>query len=250
MLEEVIGRIEGSDRWQHFLDSNCRTAREFHQSWGSIRLEVASCFNFLGREMDGPMMARVGSAGGESTDGSTRRAVTQQREHLRHCAITEALTHHPDRLARPVTAFQNFDKLSGAWILALPTSSTGLTGRVFTEAMASHLCIPSPAVRTWVGHPVGKDKIRMDPFGDAVMNCKDIPGDSWRIRHDSGKLAIVNQCLLSKLPVECEVYGIFADLIPSGASIDGEFLQWGRARQALVPDYRLRIPHPMAPLTP
>ena len=42
------------------------------------------------------------------------------------------------------------------------------------------------------------------------MNCRDLPGDSWRIRHDTGKLAIVNECLISKLPVECDVYGLFA----------------------------------------
>ena len=171
--------------------------------------------------------------------------MTHQQEELRSKALTEALIHHPDRMARPVTVFPNFDKLSGAWILALPTPTTGLAGSLFSEAMAAHLCLPSPAIREWVGQTVGRDKKVIDPFGDNVMCCRDLPGDSWRIRHDTGKLAIVNECLVSKLPVECEVYGLFADLIPAEATAEGEELHWGRARQGLTPDLRLRIPNPI-----
>ena len=49
------------------------------------------------------------------------------------------------------------------------------------------------------------------------------------------------------VPSQCEVYSIFADLIPAAAKMQGEDLQWGRARQGLVPDYRLSLPTPNGP---
>ena len=70
----------------------------------------------------------------------------QQRESLRHEVLEKALKEYPDRSARPVTAYSNFDKMSGAWLLALPGSLNGLSSAVFAEAMCAHLCLPSPAV--------------------------------------------------------------------------------------------------------
>ena len=237
VLEDMMGTAGGCNRWETFLDSNCQTAREFSRAWGSLRLEAANCLNYLGKELEGPLESTVVEVGGNSVDGSTRRAVTQQREQLRHEVITLALQQHPDREARPVTVFPNFDKLSGAWLLALPTPTTGLMGRTFSEAMAAHLCLPSPAVREWVGRPVGRSGKGVDVFGDTIMNCHDLPGDTWHDCHDTGKLALMNEFLLSKVPAECEVYGLFADKIPVTATAQGEELQWGLARQGLVPDY-------------
>ena len=87
----------------------------------------------------------MGNAG-DSVDGSTRRKLVQQREYLRHQVLAKALKEFPDRDFRPATVYQNFDKLSGAWLLALPGSSTGLSSPVFAEARAAHLCLPSPAM--------------------------------------------------------------------------------------------------------
>ena len=44
----------------------------------------------------------------------------------------------------------------------------------------------------------------IDQFGDAVMCCKYLPGDTWRHRHDTGKLAIVYECLNAGLVHDCE----------------------------------------------
>ena len=43
---------------------------------------------------------------------------------------------------------------------------------------------------------------------------------------------------------ECEVYGLFRDLIPVEALGEEEELQRGRGRQGLLPDFRLEIPSP------
>ena len=75
--------------------------------------------------------------------------------------------------------------------------------------------------------------------------CKYLPGDTWRHRHDTGKLAIVYECLNAGLVHDCEVFGLFADLIPAQAvNARGESLEWGRARQGLVPDFQIRLPTP------
>ena len=163
--------------------------------------------------------------------------------------LVSALTQHDDRLARPVTAFQNYDKTSGAWILALPGSLTGLSNSIFSEAMAAHLCLASPAVLAsgYVGKSIGRRGTNVDEYGDAIMNCNEIPGDSWRNRHDTVKQALVTECLASGLPHDCEVYGLFADLLPAVEQEEGGELQWGRARQGLVPDFRLQLSSPDGP---
>ena len=76
------------------------------------------------------------------------------------------------------------------------------------------------------------------------MCCQDLPGDTWRTRHDTVKVALASECLASKLPHDVEVYGAFADLLPANAVEEGGELQWVRARQGLVPDFRLRLPTP------
>ena len=72
-------------------------------------------------------------------------------------------------------------------------------------------------------------------------------GDTWRHRHDSCKVAIGRECLASKLPHDIEVYGLFAHLLPAVLVQEGGELQWARARQGLVPDFRLRLPTPQGP---
>ena len=243
-LEGVVGLVEGGSRWQTFLENGSRTAREFSESWSGLQVEIRQYATYLNKEVVAPMDRDVQSAGGLSVDGSTRRKIVQQREALRHQVLEKALKEHPDRNARPVTAYPNFDKLSGAWLLALPGSTNGLSAAVFAEVLSAHLCLPSPAVAgsSWVGKTIGRRGVEVDMFGDAVMNCGELPGDSWRHRHDTVKTSIATACYEAKVPTDCEVYGLFSDLIPAGEQAPGGDLEWGRARQGLIPDFRLRLP--------
>ena len=246
LLADHVGRVEGGERWQTFLNAGSKSALEFDMAWSSLKQEAEECCLFLDKELDGELAAVTVSAGELRQDGSTRRLIVQQREAFRHEVMSLALERHTDRVARPVTVYQNFDKLSGAWLLALPGPDTGLSSTVFSEAMAAHLCLPSPAVVNggWVGKNIVRGGAIIDRFGDAVVNCNHLPGDTWRQRHDTGKLAIVNECVNAGLIHDCEVYGLFADLIPAQAVAQGENLEWGRARQGLVPDFKLRLPTP------
>lgn len=71
-----------------------------------------------------------------------------------------------------------------------------------------------------------------------------MPGDTWRARHDMVKTAINSLCLWAKLPANCEVFGLFVDVIPVEALREDQELQRGRKRQGLVPDFRLLLPSP------
>ena len=49
------------------------------------------------------------------------------------------------------------------------------------------------------------------------------------------------------MPIDCEVYGIFKDLIPAALTEEGGELQFGRQRMGLCLDFRLRLPTPDGP---
>ena len=191
---------------------------------------------FLGQDLEGPLAMTVEGAGDGSVNGSTRKKVTEQREKLRGSVIGEALKKHPDQNARPVLVWPQLDKLSSAWLLSLPGPHTGLPTSVFSEAVCSHLCLPSPACRDRVGERVGRSVV--DRFGDAVMAAM-LPGDTWRIRHDTVKSEINRLLTWCSLPATCEVFGLFSHLIPQeGLSR----IERGRKRQGLVPDFQLEVP--------
>ena len=122
---------EGGGRWSDFLARGSRTSVEFRDAWSSLKKEADQYTTYLDKELEGPLSNEVEKAGDNSVDGSTRRKATQQREGLRHEVLEKALKEYPDRNARPVTVYPNFDKLSGAWLLALPGSTNGLSGIVF-----------------------------------------------------------------------------------------------------------------------
>ena len=246
-LEHLVGVVDGPARWADFLEGGSRTAREFNSSWQELRGEVAGLCTMLGKDVTGPLAKPCVSSGEKGK--SSRASITTLREDLRHEAMVKCLEVHQDRLARPVFVYQNLDKLSDPWVQALPGPKTGLSAAVFAEAMAARLCLHSPAVVASgkVGQPVARGGAIIDPFGDAINCCNALPGDTWRTRHDTCKVAIARECLASKLPHDVEVYGLFAHLLPAVLVEQGGDLQWARARQGLVPDFRIRLPTPQGP---
>ena len=123
------------------------------------------------------------------------------------------------KIGMPVTVFQNVaeDKCAGRWLLTSGGQDLGLSAAVFQEALSSHLCLPSPAIRDggWLGKADGTRGAVIDMFSDALMSCSEVCGDTWRRWHDAVKQAVVQESLLSGVQVDCEVYGLFADLLPA-----------------------------------
>ena len=80
---------------------------------------------------------------------------------------------------------------------------------VFQEALSSHPCMPSPAIRerAWVGKRMCRECGVIDQWGDAVMCCKHICGQTYGRRHHMVAQYIVSKAALSRIPLDCEVYG-------------------------------------------
>ena len=235
--EETYGQdADHSTRWRLLVQSGCRCGRELEAAWNLLQTEAQQCTAYLGCELEGVLAQPVMAAGNGSTTGSTRRLVTEQREQLRGAVITRALQQHGDQRARPCIVWPQLDKCSAAWLLALPGPETGLSSAAFSEALAAHLCMPSPACAGKLGMKVARQTL--DAFGDAVM-AANLPGDQFRIRHDALKMTVSRMCQWARLPCTVEVFGLFSHLIPQeGLSR----MESGRKRQGIVPDFRLGLP--------
>ena len=73
-------------------------------------------------------------------------------------------------------------------------------------------------------------------WGDTVVNAT-MKGDGWRKRHDAIKMRILHLLRWTGIPAQCEVFNMFADLIPQAGL---NRIERGRRRQGLVPDFKLR----------
>ena len=107
-----------------------------------------------------------------------------------------------------------------------------------------HLFLPSLACKGVLGQRVGTQGATAGPFGDEIMCCNQVPGDSWRWRHDEVKLCIMKMCNDSKIRADAEVFGLFRDLLPAELTHQGGELQHARQRVGLTPDLLLRLPTP------
>ena len=225
------------------LDSGCRTGKEFASAWLILRQEASQSCTYLGNELEGPLAAEVQGAGDGNEDGSSRRKITTWLEDTRARVLTRALEQYPDQKARQVWVHPQLDKLSQGWILSLP-GHNGFSQAEFGETVARFMCLPSPCCQAKLGEPLGQHGLHVDAFGDNVMSVSNIPGDLFRVRHDTVKTVINSFCVTSTIRAECEVFGLFRDLIPVGAMDNEEELERGRGRQGLLPDFRIELPSP------
>ena len=243
-LTEILGEMEQTEsRWDNMISSGCRTGNEFAAAWATLRQEAEQACTFLGRQLEGLLVAEAQGAGDGSCDGSTRRTVTTWLEDTRAAVLVRALELYPDQTARPVWVHPQLDKLSQGWILSLP-GYKGFTQAEFSETVARFLCLPSPCCQTKVGESLGQHGLQLDSYGNNLMSATNIPGYSFRIRHDTIKTVLNSFCMTSGIRAECEVYGLFKHLIPTQALEDEGCLERGRGRQGLLPDFKLEVPSP------
>ena len=242
-LQPVLGDMASpSTRWRGLITSGCRTGEEMIWAWQTLMREAEESCAFLGTDMADPLNVDAEGAGHGSTDGSTRRRITTLLEDMRAACLTKALEEHPNQSARPVWVYPQLDKLSQGWILSLP-GHNGFSQAEYSETVARLLCLPSPCCQSKLGQQLHQHGLQVDPFGDNILSVSNIPGDHCRTRHDSIKMVINSFCLTSGIRADCEVYGLFRDLIPVEA-LGEEVLQRGRGRQGLLPDFKLDLPTP------
>ena len=217
------------------------TGEEYGASWRLLQTEGEQMSTFLNLELTGALSSCPATVGSLREGGSSRQLVTEQREELREAVLAEALRRYEDQAARPARAYPQFDKLSTAWKLGLPGPTNGLTTPVFREVMAQHLCLPSPACASILGQRAGAFGGIVGQFGDEVMTAA-LPQDTWTTRHDSLKVEMVSMANEARVPIDCEVFGLFRDLIPAEEMEEGGTLGYCRQRNGLCPDFKLRLP--------
>ena len=235
--EECWAEGAPDDRWRCMLESGCVEGRELEQLWGRVTGEAVLCCNFLGEELPGVMAAPTGSIGDGSVTGSTRGKVVEARENLRAKVLDKVLLDLRPKSTRAAWSWRQRDKVSSAWLLAIPAYDTALSSPEFTEAAANSLCLPSQACRERVGEPV-KGRVVVDLYGDAIQATA-VEGDHWRTRHNAFLQLIHRMCLWSGLVAQMEVFNLFSGLINQPGLSRAE-----RARdlQGLVPDLRVLLP--------
>ena len=118
-----------------------------------------------------------------SVTGKTRGKVEETRENTRAKVLEKALTTVRPKSTRAAWAWRQRDKISSAWVLALPSADTALSNAEFAEAPASSLCLWSPACQGRVREPINGQK-KTDEYGDTVQSTAP-RGDHWRMRHNS-----------------------------------------------------------------
>ena len=57
----------------------------------------------------------------------------------------------------------------------------------------------------------------------------------------------MDEAALAGIAADCEVYGLFSNLLPAAFTEEGGELQMARARQGEVPDFRSLLPTPDRP---
>ena len=67
----------------------------------------------------------------------------------------------------------------------------GFIHREFGETVARLLCLPSPCCQSKIGQSLGQRSLTLDAFGDNIMSVTNVPGDSFRTRHDKVKTVIL-----------------------------------------------------------
>ena len=137
-MDEVLP----DNKWQHLINSESRTGKEFLEAWQNLQTEARECCDFLSLEFSGPLSVDAQGAGLGSDDGSTRQEVIRQLEELRGAVILEGIKAN-GMGKRQVQSMINRDKLTTAWLQALP-GPEGLSNAAFSGAMSLVLCLPSP----------------------------------------------------------------------------------------------------------
>jgi hypothetical protein len=237
-LEHMVGRQEDGElqRWAPLLATNCRTAQELHLAHQMLSAVGVVCCAYLGWDLPICLNAGVEGMGLGAEDGSTRGKITEEREMLRAAAFKQAIDGYRDQSSMAVMAWKNRDKLTTAWLNALPGPDSSFTSPQFGEAMCLLLALPSLCCRDRLGEKVGKR--RVDLFGVNILN-KTLEGGGFTRRHDTVKLELNSMAAYCGVTATCEPYGIFGSLAPQQPL---HRLQTGQARVVIKPDFLLELP--------
>ena len=191
---------------------------------------------WLNTDVNEVFAVKLEGLGHGSVTGATRSKIVEGVEKTRALVLNKALEEIRPTSTRAAWSWRQRDKISSAWLLALPGGDTNLTSAEFSEASAANLCLPSPACSSKVGETI-RGSVKVDSFGDNVQaTC--VQGDHWRTRHNQILHLLYRLCMWSGLPVEMKVFNLFAGLIRQEGLSRVEQV---RQCHSIVPDMRITM---------
>ena len=98
----------------------------------------------------------VFDVGRNRENGKSRQDMIELRDNNRKKVLEKTLKECDKVSCRAVWSWNQRDKLSTAWLLALPGPHTGMSSTIFVEGLATVLCLPSPACVRKLGEKIGK----------------------------------------------------------------------------------------------
>ena len=245
-LADLLGVGSFDEGWESLrfdtlLRGSSSLGAEFARCWQCL---VAAATRLPGQLLDdGALAVPVSAAGTEHSKPlkHPQRAFTEQIELACYDRLDIAFKNLPVGDAAR-TVWLNLDRFSTQWVTALPSSHLGLMlgNDVFSEIFATYLALPSPTCAPMVGQPIGRFRETLDAYG-LKLTTLPLPGDGWRLRHDTVKHLINKDVSQHGQPCLCEVFGLFAPLLPQHGR-DAVMAMPRRKRQGLVPDFLIGVP--------
>ena len=221
-------------RYRVLLQSGCQEGEELRRVWESLESRAREAAGWLDREVEEVFTSGIEAVGGGCVSGGTRGRIMEASEKTNSLVLSRALELHRPQKARHVWAWRQRDKLTTAWLLAIPGAESRLTNAEFSEAAAANLCLPSPACAGRVGEVI-RGRVTIDKYGDNIQ-ATSLPGDHWRKRHDAIKILLYRMCLWAGLPVVMEVFNLFSRYIPQEGLAR---INSGRKKQGMIPDLKI-----------
>ena len=212
-------------RFAHFLGASSSLGNDFQTAWDDLRAQLPP-------DPEGLLALEAAAGGGADTDHLQRRLTSELERHWAQ-VLDVACRGLPAEDVRR-SAWMNLDTFSTVWVSCWPHKDAYLSNEEFVEVATRYMGLPSPSCEISAGEPIGNTRSVLDRFGMRLSTAT-LPGDGWRVQHDSILWRLVEDCREMGVPVQPEVYGLFASCLPQPAAQQFRDLPV-RQRQGLVPD--------------
>ena len=245
-LESLFGcaAFDGrEDRFSFLLrDQQGRLGNELERCWDTMQSEVA--LSAMSAITSGPLLVPAACAGWSGDAGAVipklQKALTEQREDAAVTALNRELAllnfYDPRR-----ASFASLDRFSNSIITAMPTRECAIANEEFSEIIANHFGVDSPACARRAGQPIARASgAVLDRHGRVLMNDPRLLnlGNARTHWHDSCLHHLADGLHEAKVPFRLEVFELFASACGDGGSAirSCDSLRALSQRRSIVPD--------------
>ena len=123
------------------LESGCQEGDELRRVWSRLVIQGREVADWLGEEVKEVFTTMVEGIGGPSVSGQTRGIIVEATEKNKSSLLTRALELRRPMKDRHTWSRRQRDKLTSAWLLAMPGGETSMTNSQFSHFAAINLCL-------------------------------------------------------------------------------------------------------------